>query len=105
MIKQRHILRLLMLYVILGTWKGYLALYQPGQMEPRQIFPVKAASAKTTIEFCNLDADDTCNYCTIVFSVCNNVTFAFYVNDTICVAVVGVVSSAIIVIVKCCKPC
>ena len=30
---------LLALYVILGSWKGYVALFEKGSEEPRQIFP------------------------------------------------------------------
>ena len=29
----------LALYVILGSWKGYLAIFEKGEREPRQIFP------------------------------------------------------------------
>ena len=25
--------------VIVGSWKGYLALFDPGKSEPKQIFP------------------------------------------------------------------
>ena len=41
MIRQRLACRLLALYVILGCWKGYLALFEPGKEEPRQIFPTQ----------------------------------------------------------------
>ncbi len=34
----------LLLYVVLGTWKGYVALYEPRKLEPRQIFPTAVAS-------------------------------------------------------------
>ena len=27
------------LYLLLGTWRGYVALFEPGREEPRQIFP------------------------------------------------------------------
>ena len=27
------------LYVVIGTWKGYVALFDPGAAEPKQIFP------------------------------------------------------------------
>ncbi len=30
---------LLLLYVVLGSWKGYVALFEAGKTEPRQIFP------------------------------------------------------------------
>lgn len=29
----------LLLYVVVGTWKGYLALFDKGAAEPKQIFP------------------------------------------------------------------
>ncbi len=29
----------LLLYVMLGSWKGYVALFREGQQEPAQIFP------------------------------------------------------------------
>ena len=32
---------LLMLYLLLGSWKGYVALFEKGQEEPRQIFPCR----------------------------------------------------------------
>jgi len=35
---------LLLLYVVLGTWKGYIALFDGGKSEPRQIFPNQVAS-------------------------------------------------------------
>lgn len=35
---------LLALYVVLGCWKGYVALFDPGKEEPRQIFPTQVAS-------------------------------------------------------------
>ena len=34
----------LALYVVLGTWKGYVALFDKGKDEPRQIFPNTVAS-------------------------------------------------------------
>ena len=34
----------LALYVVLGTWKGYVALFDKGKDEPRQIFPNNIAS-------------------------------------------------------------
>ena len=30
---------LLALYVVIGTWKGYVALFDQGGAEPKQIFP------------------------------------------------------------------
>ena len=44
MIKQRTLSLLLMLYLVLGTWKGYVALFQQGKTEPRQIFPTLVSS-------------------------------------------------------------
>ena len=35
---------LLALYVVLGCWKGYVALFERGAAEPRQIFPTPVAS-------------------------------------------------------------
>jgi len=34
----------LALYVVLGTWRGYVALFDKGKDEPRQIFPNTVAS-------------------------------------------------------------
>ena len=39
MIKHTGICTFLALYLILGCWKGYVALFEKGQTEPRQIFP------------------------------------------------------------------
>ena len=30
---------LMMLHLLLGSWKGYVALFEKGREEPRQIFP------------------------------------------------------------------
>lgn len=30
--------------VIVGSWKGYLALFDPGKQEPKQIFPRQVIS-------------------------------------------------------------
>ena len=35
---------MLALYVILGCWKGYLALFDRGETEPKQIFPTQVSS-------------------------------------------------------------
>lgn len=35
---------MLLLYVVLGTWKGYIALFDGGKTEPKQIFPYQVAS-------------------------------------------------------------
>ena len=32
------------LYLLLGSWKGYVALFEKGQAEPRQIFPCLVSS-------------------------------------------------------------
>lgn len=34
----------LLLYVVLGSWKGYVALFNQGSEEPMQIFPYAVAS-------------------------------------------------------------
>ncbi len=34
----------LALYVVLGSWKGYVALFEQGQEEPKQIFPTSVES-------------------------------------------------------------
>ena len=40
MIGKRQLTSLLALYLVLGSWKGYVALYEKGSEEPKQIFPV-----------------------------------------------------------------
>ena len=35
---------LLALYLLLGSWKGYLALFEKGKEEPRQIFPCQIST-------------------------------------------------------------
>lgn len=42
--KRKQISALLLLYLVLGTWKGYVALFDGGKPEPRQIFPTAVAS-------------------------------------------------------------
>ncbi len=42
--KQRVLTAILMLYVVLGSWKGYVALFHRDAQEPRQIFPVMVES-------------------------------------------------------------
>lgn len=37
--KRRLFSALLALYVVIGTWKGYVALFDQGAAEPKQIFP------------------------------------------------------------------
>ncbi len=39
MIQQRHFAGLLALYLVLGSWKGYVALFRGKAEEPWQIFP------------------------------------------------------------------
>ena len=39
MLWKRTIPLIALFYLILGSWKGYVALFQPGKEEPRQIFP------------------------------------------------------------------
>ena len=40
----RQISLLLALYLILGSYKGYLALFEEGNSEPKQIFPNQVRS-------------------------------------------------------------
>ena len=44
MIKQRFLSAVFLFFMILGTWKGYVALFQEGREEPRQIFPTQVTS-------------------------------------------------------------
>ncbi len=39
MLWKRRSSLLLALYLLLGSWKGYLALFEKNNQEPRQIFP------------------------------------------------------------------
>ena len=39
MLWKRNLSLLVMLYLLLGSWKGYVALFENGKEEPRQIFP------------------------------------------------------------------
>ena len=41
---QRTVSFLLALYLILGSYKGYIALFEEGKSEPRQIFPTPVTS-------------------------------------------------------------
>ena len=41
MIEKRILTSLLAMYLILGSWKGYVALFNNGSNEPRQIFPTR----------------------------------------------------------------
>ena len=44
MMKQKLLNVFLALYVILGTWKGYVAVFRPGNTEPWQIYPSPVAA-------------------------------------------------------------
>ena len=48
MIKQRIVPVFLAFHLVLGTWKGYIALFREGCEEPRQIFPTPVASLPDT---------------------------------------------------------
>ena len=39
MLWKRRFSYFLALYLLLGSWKGYVALFEKGNEEPRQIFP------------------------------------------------------------------
>ena len=39
MVNRRLISYFLALYVVIGCWKGYVALFDQGAEEPKQIFP------------------------------------------------------------------
>lgn len=42
--KHRRMGALMLLYLVLGTWKGYIALFDGGKTEPKQIFPTAVSS-------------------------------------------------------------
>ena len=44
MIKSRFSALVLAFVVVVGSWKGYLALFDPGKQEPKQIFPLLVSS-------------------------------------------------------------
>ena len=44
MLWKRSILSGLVLYLLLGSWEGYLALFEKGKEEPRQIFPCQIST-------------------------------------------------------------
>ena len=44
MILQRHLSGLLALYLVLGSWKGYVALFRGTDEEPWQIVPTTVAA-------------------------------------------------------------
>ena len=48
MLWKRTLSALLMLYLLLGSWKGYVALFEKGREEPRQIFPCPVDSLPET---------------------------------------------------------
>ena len=41
---KRGMMTAMMLSLILGSWKGYIAIFNQGEAEPRQIFPNTVAS-------------------------------------------------------------
>ena len=44
MMKHRLLSSILALYIMLGSWKGYVALFRNDSEEPWQIFPTPVAS-------------------------------------------------------------
>ena len=44
MMKRKLASAVLAMYVVLGCWKGYVALFNEGAQEPRQIFPTPVAA-------------------------------------------------------------
>ena len=44
MLWKRSFLSALVLYLLLGSWTGYLALFEKGKEEPRQIFPCQIST-------------------------------------------------------------
>ena len=42
--RKKVLTSLLAFYVVLGSWKGYVAIFEKGADEPRQIFPTQVAS-------------------------------------------------------------
>ena len=44
MYRRKLLSTVLALYVILGSWEGYVALFDKGKEEPRQIFPCPVSS-------------------------------------------------------------
>lgn len=41
---RRFFSAVMLLYVIVGSWKGYVALFDEDETEPKQIFPYKVSS-------------------------------------------------------------
>ena len=48
MLWKRSFSCLMALYLLLGSWKGYVALFENGREEPRQIFPCPVSSLPET---------------------------------------------------------
>ena len=44
MIQKRFLAVFLLMHMVLGTWKGYVALFREGQEEPWQFFPTPVSS-------------------------------------------------------------
>ena len=44
MLWKRPLVKMLALYLILGSWKGYVALFRGNDEEPWQIFPTAVAA-------------------------------------------------------------
>ena len=44
MSRKQLFLPILTLYLVLGCWKGYLAVFREGQPEPWQIYPTRVIS-------------------------------------------------------------
>lgn len=42
--KTRVVSTALALYLVIGTWKGYVALFDKGAEEPKQVFPCPVAA-------------------------------------------------------------
>lgn len=44
MLKKKILFPVLALHLLLGSWKGYVALFEKGMEEPRQIYPCQVSS-------------------------------------------------------------
>jgi len=44
MLWKKQLFTITVLYLILGSWKGYVALFDKDAAEPRQIFPCQVSS-------------------------------------------------------------
>ena len=51
MIWKRNLSALTVFFLVLGSWKGYVALFEKGSQEPRQIFPCPVSSLPETDQF------------------------------------------------------